>query len=112
DAIAELALPVDADCALDVAALVRGGVHVDLEQSHVRVSEMLGDPVGRYQCRGIGVRHHVLPRISDAPHATHGPAGWHPRNYSIEYLIRAQRAVVGLEAGVWLRGRIRQVPAH
>ena len=43
---AQLAGPVPADGARDVALLVGGGVDVDLDESHVRVVEVLLGPVG------------------------------------------------------------------
>src|SRR5262249_54255040 len=65
DRIAELGGPVEADRPLDVASLVSGGVHVDLQESDLGVLEMVVDPLGGYERRRVGVvgwhAHHALP---------------------------------------------------
>src|SRR5262249_26900582 len=65
DRIAELGGPVEADRPLDVASLVSGGVHVDLQESDLGVLEIVVDPLGGYERRRGGVvgwhAHHALP---------------------------------------------------
>src|SRR5205807_1608408 len=47
--------PVEADGALDVPAVVGGGVDVDLDDLDLRVAEMIGHPLGVDQNLGVGV---------------------------------------------------------
>src|SRR5215831_17428503 len=93
DRIAELGGPVEADRPLDVASLVSGGVHVDLQESDLGVLEMVVDPLGGYERRRVGVvgwhAHHVLSfPCCDSHHATSAVVASHPWKPSERYVFR------------------------
>ena len=60
DLVLQLALPVEADCAGDVACIVRFRVHIDLNQFDPGLAEILLHPVGVDQDFGMGILSHGI----------------------------------------------------
>src|SRR5207245_7971829 len=54
----QLLLPVQTDCARDVALVVRSRVHVDLDEAHLRIALVLRHPLGVDEHLGMCVLGH------------------------------------------------------